>query len=201
MTDFPWTFAEVQNFFAWRFALPDSRRTALRGRIQNLQKNGIPASANTGRGKPAQYGLTQMVELSIAMELLDLGFPPDLTIEIVRSERALVFETLEIGTDSPSYFGVDAPKESLFVLSTLAKKMHLLPRLRSVTILTPKEFAQTLVERKITLGFPIAVLDLQGIVFKLKDWFVLHHPKSQVMRELLARRASGFLDNSKSQST
>lgn len=184
----------VQDFFAWRFEIPDSRRTALRGKLQNLQKFGIPSDVNTGRGRPAKYGILQMIELSIAMDLMDLGFPPDAVVTILRSEMALVLEALNVkGRNMPSYYGADGPRPALMIISVSAKS-RFSPRTRSVLITTPRELADGLLNENLTVVFPITIIDLQQIIFRLKDWFALHHPDGKRLRELIEQRAPDFLN-------
>lgn len=185
----------VQNFFVWRYEVPDSRRTALRGKLQNLQKFGIPTDVNTGRGRPAKYGLAQTIELSIAMELMDLGFPPDSVVTILRSEMALILESLNVkDLKMPPYYGSEGPRPSLMVISAFAKS-HFFPRRRSVQIMTPNEFAEGLLKDDLPVTFPVAIIDLQKVLFQLKDWFALYHPNGKRLRELIEERAPGFLDS------
>lgn len=184
----------VQDFFVWRFEIPDSRRTALRGKLQNLQKFGIPSDVNTGRGRPAKYGICQMIELSIAMDLMDVGFPPDAVVTILRSEMALVMEALNVkGRNVPSYYGADGPRPALMIISVFAKS-HFFPRRRSVLITTPKELAEGLLNENLNVVFPITIIDLQQIIFRLKDWFALYHPEGKRLRELIEQRAPNFID-------
>lgn len=199
MTDFSWSFAMVQEFFVWRFDIPDSRRTALRGKLQNLQKFGIPSDVNTGRGRPAKYGFGQMIELSIAMDLMDVGFPPDAVVTVLRSEMALVMEALNVeGGNVPSYYGDDGPRPALMIISAFAKS-NFFPRRRSVLITTPKELADGLLNENLTVVFPITIIDLQQIIYRLKDWFALYHPDGKRLRELIEQRAPDFLDSAAGQ--
>ena len=200
MADFPWSFAMVQNFFVWRYEVPDSRRTALRGKLQNLQKFGIPSDVNTGRGRPAKYGLGQIIELSIAMEMMDLGFPPDSVVTILRSEMTLIMEALNVKAEElPKYYGEEGPRPALIVISAFAKS-HFFPRRRSVQIMTPNEFAEGLLKDDLPVTFPVAIIDLQKVLFQLKDWFAMYHPNGKRLREFIEERAPGLLDNAKGQS-
>lgn len=217
MTDFFWSFSMVQDFFVWRFKISDSRRTALRGKLQNLQKFGIPSDVNTGRGRPAKYGIRQMIELSIAMDLMDLGFPPDSVVTILRSEMALVMEALNVEGEVPSYYGRDAPRPALMVISARARSQSFLQRRkelaeglvtdtfpevrrRVVRIMTPKELAEGLVADNLPLECPITIIDLNETIFRLKDWSYLYHPDGKRMRELLEKIAPEFLDSLTGQS-
>ncbi len=140
-----------------------------------------------------------MIELSIAMELMDLGFPPDTVVTILRSEMALVMEALNVkGSQFPPYYGGKAAHPALMVISAFAKD-HPEPRRRVAQILSPTEFAEGLVRDDLPVLFPVAIIDLQKVLFQLKDWFALHHPNGKRLRELIENRTIDLLDDAKGQ--
>ena len=70
------TFNQVEAVFAARFDIPADRAVAFRGRLQHLQRLNFPTGVNTGRGTKAVYGWTQLIQLMVALDLIDLGMTP-----------------------------------------------------------------------------------------------------------------------------
>lgn len=85
------TFNQMEAAFTARFQIPADKAVAFRGRLQHLQRLGFPSGVNTGRGTKATYGWTQMIQLMVALDLIDLGLTPDVAAKGVRqnSDRVL----------------------------------------------------------------------------------------------------------------
>ena len=77
------TFNQVEAVFTRRFDVPESKAVAFRGRLQHLQRLNFPTDVNTGRGKKASYGWLQIVQLMVALDLIDLGMTPDVAVRSV----------------------------------------------------------------------------------------------------------------------
>jgi len=78
------TFNQVEAVFTDRFAIPADKAVAFRGRLQHLQRLNFPTGVNTGRGKKASYGWMQIIQLMVALDLIDLGITPDVAARGVR---------------------------------------------------------------------------------------------------------------------
>jgi hypothetical protein len=78
------TFNQVEAVFVRRFDIPDEKAVAFRGRLQHLQRLNFPQGVNTGRGKKASYGWLQVIQLTVALDLIDLGMTPDLVARTVK---------------------------------------------------------------------------------------------------------------------
>ncbi|HEX8583110.1 MAG TPA: hypothetical protein VF680_01710 [Allosphingosinicella sp.] len=88
------TFNQVEMVFTQRFEVPQARAVAFRGRLQHLQRVEIPEGSRTGRGIKAVYGWKQLVQLMIALELLDLGVQPDVTARAVRKSSDTLLHSI-----------------------------------------------------------------------------------------------------------
>lgn len=85
------TFNQVEAVFARRFQVPEQRAVAFRGRLQHLQRMNFPSDVNTGRGRKAVYGWQQVIQLMVALELIDLGITPDVAAKsVLRSTDPLI---------------------------------------------------------------------------------------------------------------
>ncbi len=85
------TFNQIEAVFAARFDIPADRAAAFRGRLQHLQRLNFPTGVNTGRGKKAAYGWTQLIQLMVALDLIDLGMTPDVAAKsVMRSTASLI---------------------------------------------------------------------------------------------------------------
>lgn len=78
------TFNQVEAVFAERFDIPADKAVAFRGRLQHFQRLKFPTGVNTGRGTKATYGWVQVIQLMVALDLIDLGLTPDLATKSVR---------------------------------------------------------------------------------------------------------------------
>lgn len=69
-------FSEVVAILVDMFNVTETKRDTFVGRLQQLQKAGIPAGANLGRGTKVRYVNWQLADLVLALDLLDLGLTP-----------------------------------------------------------------------------------------------------------------------------
>jgi hypothetical protein len=67
----------VERMLASNFGIQEDRLLAFRGRLDHLRRQGCPSGVNTGKGKAAVYDWAQIVELALALSLLDLGISPE----------------------------------------------------------------------------------------------------------------------------
>lgn len=78
------TFNDIETVFSERFDVPRARAVAFRGRLQHLQRLEVPEGSRTGRGVKAIYGWKQIVQLTVALDLLDLGLAPEVVAKAVK---------------------------------------------------------------------------------------------------------------------
>lgn len=84
------SYRDVEELFAARFGILSDRRLAFRGRLDRLRQLGCPQGVNTGKGRPASFGWTQILELAFALDLVNLGFTPENTAGLLKENLALV---------------------------------------------------------------------------------------------------------------
>lgn len=85
---FSLTQPQVLELLAEMHRIDPSRPTAIRGRVQAFQRVGVPRGTQTGRGRPAHYGVEQLIELLVAFEMLQLGMTPERIALIIRDYRS-----------------------------------------------------------------------------------------------------------------
>jgi hypothetical protein len=88
------TFNQVEAVFSQRFGIPADKAVAFRGRLQHFQRLKFPAGVNTGRGTKATYGWVQVIQLMVALDLIDLGLTPDLATKSVRQNSDRLMEAV-----------------------------------------------------------------------------------------------------------
>lgn len=77
--------------------LDPQRTLAFRGRFDRLRKLGCPAGVNTGKGRAAAYGWTQIIQLAVALDLINLGLTPEHAAEVATGhEQSLGFACLRL---------------------------------------------------------------------------------------------------------
>lgn len=85
------SFSEMESVFSRRFELPVPT-IAFRARLQHLQRSHFPTGVNTGKGKRAVYGWRQLLQLSVALDLIEAGFTPDVAKGLVLVESRDIFD-------------------------------------------------------------------------------------------------------------
>src|SRR4051812_22369853 len=101
------TFSQLEAVFAERFDIPPGRAVAFKGRLQHLQRMELPEGSRTGRGTKAIYGWKQIVQLMVALDLLDLGLTPDVAARSVKqgTDRILgALHRIALEFDTPAAF-------------------------------------------------------------------------------------------------
>lgn len=87
------SFGEMESIFSQRFDLAVPT-IAFRARLQHLQRNHFPTGVNTGKGKRAIYGWRQLIQLSVALDLIEAGFTPDVAKGMVLLESSDIFNAV-----------------------------------------------------------------------------------------------------------
>jgi hypothetical protein len=78
------SFGIVEKALAVAYGIPDDRRGGFRGAISNLQKHGVLGpQSRVGRGVHLVYTPVEMHRLLLALELCELGVPPQTTAGIL----------------------------------------------------------------------------------------------------------------------
>ncbi len=70
------TFSEVVQILTSLFEVHPEKRDTFIARLQQLQKIGLPAGTNLGRGSRARYQNWQIADLMTFLDMLDCGVPP-----------------------------------------------------------------------------------------------------------------------------
>lgn len=96
------SYAQVVALLADRHDVDDSSMVAFRGRLQHFQRLGFPAGINTGRGRSAAYSFGQLVQLSLAVELIQLGLTPEKAVSVLRSNQFAVFQSVSSAVENES---------------------------------------------------------------------------------------------------
>lgn len=78
---------DVENVVARRFAIAEHGRTALRGRLEHLRRLGTPKGVQRGQGRAAVFGWEEVLQLAVAVELLNVGMTPDHAHSVVQNGR------------------------------------------------------------------------------------------------------------------
>lgn len=173
MRPFPLPLSAVMDLLSWRHEIRDDKRTALRGRLQHFQSKGFPAGSNTGRGKAAAYGWDELILLGIAMDLLEIGMPPDLAVSIVRDETDHIFSGLSDNiafANEPDLVPVRA-----FYLVVEGYGLHLLREpdngKRGVLTMHQEDLEEAIQGGiQASLNFPILIVDVRRIVIDIMNW-------------------------------
>lgn len=78
---------DVEDLLGTRLGLDPERRIAFRGRLDHLRKLGCPRGVKTGKGRAAVFGWTQVVELAVALDLINLGMTPENAAAVIEAHN------------------------------------------------------------------------------------------------------------------
>lgn len=81
---------EAEGMLAAAFGIDQGRLLRFRGRLDHLRRHGCPSGSNTGKGRAAVFGWGQLLELMIALTLLDLGISPEHAARVVKENEVLI---------------------------------------------------------------------------------------------------------------
>lgn len=78
--------------------IASDKRVAFQARLKHLQRLNFPEGTNTGKGKPARYTFANLMQLVIAVELLQTGFPPQMAVKLVEGSWSMLRHTIYLAT-------------------------------------------------------------------------------------------------------
>jgi len=90
------TTRDVEKIAALVFEVPEGDELALRARLENLRKKGCPHGLVTGRGKVARFDFGQLIDVSVALALIDAGLSPDYAVSAVEDTDGAIRECFEL---------------------------------------------------------------------------------------------------------
>ena len=75
--DIAWTFGELEGVLASVHGIDQTKRTAFQSRLKNFHRLGYPLGFRAVKGKAATYTPLQIIEMALAVEMTQLGLPPE----------------------------------------------------------------------------------------------------------------------------
>lgn len=78
-----WTFGELESMLSQIHEIDDTRRTAFQARLKNLHRLRYPMGFQSEKGKTSYYSPSDIFQMALALELTQLGLPPDRTVNVL----------------------------------------------------------------------------------------------------------------------
>jgi hypothetical protein len=88
-------FSGLEALLADLHEIASDKRMAFQGRLKNLLKIGMLQAARKGRGKAATYGAGDLVEMALALELIQIGLPPERAWQLLLENRQHMFASTQ----------------------------------------------------------------------------------------------------------
>jgi hypothetical protein len=82
-----WTFGELESVLAHVHDIDQSKRTAFQARLKNFHRLGYPIAFQTTKGRAASYAACQIAEMALAVEMTQLGLPPERVTLVLGANR------------------------------------------------------------------------------------------------------------------
>lgn len=90
MTAFSMGFAQAEAVLAETNFIASAKRTAFQARLKNFQRLGLFEDVSAGRGKAGRYEAHHLLLFGLAVELAQLGLPPETIVAIIRRDTPRV---------------------------------------------------------------------------------------------------------------
>lgn len=100
MTEPNWSFGLIEGVLASEHLIAQSKRTAFQARLKNFHRLGLLPELETVKGKAAKYRAGDVFDLALAVELTQLGLPPDRIVGVLLSNRYSVAMAARMAADS-----------------------------------------------------------------------------------------------------
>ncbi|VVT18087.1 hypothetical protein [Erythrobacter sp. EC-HK427] len=91
-----WTFGELESVLASVHGIDQSKRTAFQSRLKNFHRLGYPVGFHAVKGKAATYTPLQIIEMALAVEMTQLGLPPERASWVLARNRWPILMATEI---------------------------------------------------------------------------------------------------------
>ena len=83
-------YAPVESALVKMNSIAPEKRIAFKARLKNFQREGWPEGINTGTGRKAGYSFSAIVQLTLAIELSQIGLPPKRVVKMLRQMWGLI---------------------------------------------------------------------------------------------------------------
>lgn len=98
MEDWSVNFGELEAALAEVHDIAQSKRTAFQARLKNFHRLAFPMDFETVKGKAARYSSAHTYEMALAVELTQLGLPPDRASTVLSWNRYVTTMAARIAT-------------------------------------------------------------------------------------------------------
>jgi hypothetical protein len=85
--DIAWTFGELEAVLASVHGIDQTKRTAFQSRLKNFHRLGYPLGFKAMKGKAATYTPLQIIDMALAVEMTQLGLPPERAVWVLVRNR------------------------------------------------------------------------------------------------------------------
>lgn len=82
-----WSFGELEAALAHVHEIDESKRTAFQARLKNFHRLRYPMGFSAIKGRAATYSPLQIADMALALEMTQLGLPPDRATSVLCSNR------------------------------------------------------------------------------------------------------------------
>jgi hypothetical protein len=93
------SYGEVEDLLLVQLGVDPDRRATLRSRLQYLQRGGFPALDHRGKGTKSTYPIDAVFQMSVAMELADLGWPSQSVTSFIQEHWSALRKLIDAGGD------------------------------------------------------------------------------------------------------
>jgi len=146
-------------------------KTAFLGRFQHLQRLHLVQGINPGRGKSAEYQAFQMLVIALAMQMLQLGLPPERVVRLLHDNRQTVERSLIEAVPTPDDLAPSVIFYDPAVLSVLGDGAEAVPFVDQTFDCAGAETLSAMIEQFVVNGVVprLALINVAGTISAIKD--------------------------------
>ncbi len=80
-------FGELEGLLAEINDIPNAGRTAFQARLKNYHRLGFPEGIGAGRGRAVVYGVGELIQMAVILEMTQLGLTPERAIKVYQNDE------------------------------------------------------------------------------------------------------------------
>lgn len=92
-------FGELEAILADINFIPSAQRTAFQSRLKNFHRLGFPKNLGGVKGKAVQYGVGEIIQMGIAVEMTQLGLNPERAIDVIGADQTALYHVTRLAAD------------------------------------------------------------------------------------------------------
>jgi hypothetical protein len=197
------TFGQLESALAVMHFIADAQRTKFQARLKNLHRLGFPKQLESSKGKTTLYDPGLVFEMALAIELTELGMPPervvatlandDLAVGLAMKESAAGWLDL-YGFRAERWVFLTLDPTALWPLTTWSQSPDSVDAARVTLFCMNSHHVAQNFERLTSMSARLSLVDVSALLNRLRHAQGLADDEFKAFLEALTRRGRELAD-------